>query len=379
MNKQSIRDLIKRYHLGECSQEESALLESWYMDYVKSNTSSIPEIDFDTVHDQVWEKINHSIPSTTTQLFKYRNWWTVAASILVVCGFAVYFIITHGGIEPVYVNNLKQINPGTSKAILTLGDGTKVVLNDSAKRELARESNVVVTRTGKGQVTYSFLKSDKITGGVGVFNTIQTPRGGEYNIVLPDGTRVSLNSASSLKFPVTFSHAERRVILQGEAYFEVAHDKNKPFKVVSNQQETEVLGTHFNISNYPEDAYISTTLLQGKIMVHDQRSQSSKVLVPGQQSLNKDGIYKVSEVDTMDAVAWKNGLFRFNEESLVSIMNKISRWYDVDIVYLDNGLRDETYYGVINKFSKVSEILAMLERVGNAKFMLKGNHIVVSK
>lgn len=267
------------------------------------------------------------------------------------------------------------IAPGTNKAVLTLANGKQISLNDAEAGELANEGNVSIRKTGTGQLIYDLSNSssgDKESAG---YNTIQTPKGGAYHVILPDGTLVWLNSASSMTFPTKFS-TNREVSLKGEAYFEVAHRKKTPFHVNVKGSKVEVLGTHFNISAYSDDAEVATTLLEGSVSVSKNNRKS--LLVPGQQSLIMDGSDRivVRTVNTEDVMAWHNGYFRFNDEDIKSILKKVSRWYDVEVEYR-NSKPSQKLGGMSYRTKSLNDLLDQLEKIGNLHFKLEGRRIIV--
>jgi len=201
--------------------------------------------------------------------------------------------------------------------------------------------------------------------------------GGEYQVVLADGTKVWLNALSSIRFPTSFKGSERKVEITGEAYFEVAKNARMPFRVIGGSQTVEVLGTHFNINAYPDESAVATTLLEGsvKVAMHDGQA---KVLKPGEQALifKENNSFRVKEVDAEDAVAWKNGYFQFNDDDLKTIMNQLSRWYNVEIVYQQANL-DQKFGGTISRSKNLSQVLRILELTGNVRFRVEGRRITV--
>jgi len=208
------------------------------------------------------------------------------------------------------------------------------------------------------------------------YNKIEIPAGGQYQVVLPDGTRVWLNSSSWLRFPVHFSSKERRVELSGEAYFQVQRDPAAPFRISSLRQEIEVLGTQFNVHAYPDETHIRTTLVDGAVRV--TAGGKSVLLAPKEEADLGDGLH-VSQADVEAAVAWKNGYFRCVDQPLEIIMKQVSRWYNVKVAYEDEKMKDETFGILSNKFSNISVLLKMMEKTGNAKFTVNGSTVVVSR
>ncbi|WP_432327294.1 FecR family protein [Mucilaginibacter sp. P25] len=197
--------------------------------------------------------------------------------------------------------------PGGNKAILTLGDGSTIVLNGAKIGKLARQDNILIKKAADGQISYRDVVVDFHPSKNIIYNTATTPQGGQYQFILADGTKVWLNASSSIKYPVVFNGNERRVELTGEAYFEVAHNAKKPFKVISNGQTVEVLGTHFNINAYNDEQAVKTTLLEGSVKV--SAGKVSNIIKPGQQARFDHGLIDVMNVDADEVVAWKNGFF----------------------------------------------------------------------
>jgi len=277
---------------------------------------------------------------------------------------------------------LPGIAPGGNKAILTLANGTQIALNDLSNGKIANESGLSITKVADGQLIYTLQNPENAAGKnkntASEFNTISTPRGGQYQVNLPDGSKVWLNSASSLKFPTAFLNHERKVELIGEAYFEISpYEQNQEslaFKVISSSekgrnQEVKVLGTHFNIQAYGNENAIKTTLLEGRVQVTNLNSRAVNILSPGQQAiLNADKI-KIAQVNLDEVMAWKNGNFMFNNMSLNDIMKQLERWYDVEVNY--DQIPDTHYHGFISRQVSLSQVLDMLELTGNLKFRIE--------
>jgi len=268
-----------------------------------------------------------------------------------------------------------SIATGGNKASLILSDGTTIVLDDAANGLLTTQAGIKISKTTDGQLKYD--ASRPLQSHTSGFNTIHTPRGGQYQVVLPDGSSVWLNAASSLKFPTVFSGNERKVELTGEAYFEVAKNKANPFIVTSGNQTLEVLGTHFNVNAYQDDGKIRTTLLEGSIKVSHTKTNAFSLLVPGQQAQLEKEI-RVTKVDVHQSIAWKRGYFAFAGENIKTLMQQISRWYDVEVEYEGN-LTTEGFVGSMSRFENVSEVLHMLELTGMVHFKIDGRKIIVSQ
>jgi len=265
-----------------------------------------------------------------------------------------------------------DVYPGTNKAILTLADGSTISLNDAGNGALAEQGNTKVLKFD-GKLTYKPQEnqSQKI-----LFNTITTPRGGQYQVALPDGTQVWLNATSSIRFPTFFSGNERKVELTGEAYFEVAKNADMPFRVKVRNAEVMVLGTHFNIMAYDEEEVLKTTLLEGSVQFIS--SGSNTVLKPGQQSqLKPDGNVGVTgNVNLDEVIAWKNGMFNFAGADIRTVMRQLSRWYDVEIIY-EEKLLAELFHADIPRNTNLSETLKALELTGKVHFRIEDKKIIV--
>lgn len=263
-----------------------------------------------------------------------------------------------------------QVIPGGNKAVLTLADGSTITLDSAANGALARQGNVQVRN---GQLAYKAGGSH--TSGAVEYNMLAIPRGGQFRVTLPDGTNVWINAASSLRYPTTFHGADRTVELTGEAYFEVAKMPEKPFRVKVRNMDVQVLGTHFNVMAYTEEATVQTTLLEGAVKVHT--AGGGTALRPGQQ-LRLDQAGQVAVIDNVDLdeiVAWKNGYFRFNHEKLPGVMRQIARWYDVDIAYEGN-IPDREFGGKISRSSSIEEVLKILE-LSKVHFRIEKKKIIV--
>lgn len=329
---------------------------------------------------------------TTTQLLqkttiprskRFRKGVAAAALLLLLAGAAFFYLQKQTVKAPptaMASKGTKDIQPGKTGAILTLADGSTIVLDSAKQGALAKQSGTSVVKTAAGALTYD-VTDHPGTANI-TWNTITTPRGAQYEVVLPDGTHVWLNAATTLKYPVAFPEGtDRKVILSGEAYFEVNSDAQAPFKVAvhtqhNNDGEVTVLGTRFNIMAYDDEAAVRTTLLEGAVMV--SRSGNSKKLTPGQQAifpLETSGSILVENTDTEIAIAWKKGFFRFDQRQLPAIMRQISRWYDVDIAY-EGKVPDIVFGGGIDKNLPLSRILSALEKYG-IRFETNGRKINV--
>ena len=307
----------------------------------------------------------------------------VAAASLILCLSIGGYFIFHQKNAVKYAGNTKyDIKHGSNGAVLTLANGRKIILEETQVGEITRQNGADLHKAGDSLLVY---QSGKTTTAGNYYNTLETPRGKQYAVVLPDGSKVWLNAASSLKYPTAFSGRDRTVELTGEAYFEVAHNKAKPFKVLTHGQTVEVLGTHFNIKAYADEPATWTTLLQGSVKVENNRHQAA-ILIPGQQEVNgHDGAMQMlRKIDTDAVLDWKNGEFVFTGESLESIMRKVSRWYDTEVEYKDEALKKEHFFGSVSKWSSASDVLDELALTGTVKFTIvegpqKERRIIVTK
>jgi transmembrane sensor len=276
-----------------------------------------------------------------------------------------------------------DIAPGGNKAILTLANGGKIYISDVKKGIITNQAGIQVAKNKNGQIVYvvnhSANGASNYTSGEIAYNTLTTPRGGQSSVTLSDGTIAYLDAASSIKFPVVFHGNERRVAITGQVYFEVVHNAAKPFRVDVKGETIEDIGTSFNINAYDDEPVIKTTLLSGKIKI--SKGNETATLLPGQQAVTSANVNSIhiKNVDTEEAKAWKEGYFIFNNESLGSIMRKISRWYDADVVYPGGQDLDVEYWGTMTRYGNVSKVLNMLEITGDVKFRIDGKKIIVLK
>jgi len=371
MQKKNAQDLLQKYTAGLCNEEEKAIIEGWYLHMLEEGRYPDHQ-EIESSKAAVWK----SLPVNKARGIRlnFIRKLSIAAALLVCLGTAFYFYIpkTNAGLPQ---NAKHDIPPGGNKATLILADGRKITLDDASTGKIAEQAGLIVTKTADGQLLFQ-IKEVKSINPLAC-NSIITPRGGQYQVQLPDGTKVWLNTASSLRFPTAFVANERNVILTGEAYFEVAKNPDRPFTVSTQAQKVEVLGTHFNINSYVDEQVTKTTLFEGAVKVLPKGSLSSKILKPGEQSTLKAEKLQVELVDMEEILAWKNGLFVFNDESLESIMRKISRWYNVDIEYASDAVKSEPFGGSISRFGNVSQILHMLEITGHVRFKILPNRILV--
>jgi transmembrane sensor len=380
MKNKRAKKLISRYLEGKGNPKDASLVESWYLEETKDRPEDIDPLDYPEMEKVLWENISQQ--NSIKYPFKKTLYWSAAAAaVIAILGVSLYFkkpTTSRGNLTDFAKTDLPA---GGNKAILTLANGSKIVLEDALRGTIAKQSGILITKTADGQLVYTQQANLRSAdaGGSAALNTIETPKGGQYQINLPDGTKVWLNAASSLSYPARFSGQQRRVILKGEAYFEVAKNKKMPFIVNSERQNIEVLGTHFNVNAYADEQTTKTTLAEGSVKVSlTNNSGDTQILTPGQQAV-VDRQIKVRSVDVEEALAWKEGIFMFNNENLESILRKVSRWYNVDIEFQQNELRKKSFNGTVSRFDRVSQILKTLELTESVHFKIEGRKIIVLK
>ncbi|SFD22738.1 FecR family protein [Chitinophaga sp. CF118] len=375
MNEQ-LTELFKLYFEGTATETERQELMALVMES--------DDVLLESVMRQRWEALQGTAVQTPSgahvlaaildkqvrmRPVRQRWYWAAAAAVLFLVSIGSYFQLKNQK-EIAGVAKKEKVTPGYERATLTLDDGSTVQLDSAGNRTLQQGGSLV--RQQGGQLVYvASAAKDAMT-----YNTLRTPRGGQFKVTLPDGTRVWLNAASSIRYPTTFLGQERRVEMSGEAYFEVAKNEEKPFKVSANgKAEVKVLGTHFNINAYPDEGIIKTTLLEGVVSMSNPTNQPV-LLKPGQQAAAGQADIKIVNDANIDQVmAWRYGLFNFDRSNLESVMNELSRWYDVDVRY-EGQVSSRTFRGKIKRDLSLAQVLEALQEV-NIKFRIEGKTIVV--
>lgn len=367
---------ILRYLRHELSVTEEAEFLQWlaenpeqqaFVNALCTGDGMEEELQFmeDSHQEEDWLALQKRINPAPIPVFPlWRRLVSIAAVLLILCAAGFYFYAEYAAKPRIIIQDLakQDIKAGGNKAYLTLADGKQIVLTDLENGKVAEQAGLSITKMADGKLRYE-LKEDPAgkgsQNGEVLYNTISTPAGGQYQVVLPDGSRVWLNAASSLTYATSLaSLKERSVTLTGEAYFEVAKDQfKKPFVVKSGSQEVEVMGTHFNISSYAQEPVVATTLLEGRVKVKRSGAFES-ILEPGEQSLVGKGI-EVHKVDTSTAVAWKNGLFKFENANIYTVMNQFARWYNFEVAY-EGKVPDNKFNGEIYRNLNASKALKML-------------------
>lgn len=384
-------ELLDKYKKGICTPQEKAAVENWYNQQSEMTSDDLDEPDYDQTRKEIWtalqsrriKALNENKDKSVIGL--KRHYLSIAASLLIVVAAGLFFLMYKRQEQPLKTSEQASIaRPGGNKAYLTLSNGKRIVLNDTLSGTLAVHAGVKITKTANGQIACEVIPGK--AGDPLKYNTLEAPKGGQYQITLVDGTKIWLNAASVLRYPSQFAGKERKVELTGEAYFEVAKSKTKSFVVVSKQQEVQVLGTHFNINAYEGEAGIKTTLVEGSVKITASSSSQKReaamelddvILKPGQQSTVKDNRINIKEVDTEEAIAWKNGYFTFENDNLEMIMRKLERWYDVEVTYTGRISNRVKVMGSISRNTELPELLKMLESTDKFKFKTEGRRITV--
>lgn len=374
--------LQKAKATGMGMEESKSILESYWIKATETNSGV--EMDKDAKFKILMEQLKETAPIIAMPAKNRRTiFYYIAAAVIALfiigAGSYLFFIKdTKKEIAKVSVPEIKvtkDMLPGKNGAILTLSNGAQIVLDSSKNGTLAVQGNTNIIRKD-GQILYDHqsIATDEV-----LYNTMTTPKGRQYELVLSDGSKIWLNAASSIRYPTVFTGKERKVEITGEVYFEIAHNAEKPFKVTANGMEVSVLGTHFNINSYGDEATIKTTLLEGSVKII--KNNNSCILVPGQQAQIANNasenvkIKVLTEVDLDAVLAWKNGYFSFGETDLATMMRQIGRWYDMEIVYAAK-IPDRRFGGEISRNTNLLGVLKILEE-SKVYFKIDGNKIIV--
>jgi ferric-dicitrate binding protein FerR (iron transport regulator) len=411
VHKQRIQHLLQLYATNQASREEVEELFEWLKEQESDDAlkkfifdAADKEVQNTTLHQSDWDRIWQSVESATranTPAKIVRPFWpssrlargmTAAALVLVMAGFAWFYFSPHKPTSSPVVSAVtikKDISPGGNKALLTLGDGTTIVLDTVQTGLLALQGQTKVIKQNTGQLIYNSVSTSEQKAGEVLYNTVTTPHGGQFQLVLPDGTKVWLNAGSSLCFPATFSAPERIVKLTGEAYFEVAHARlhgvKRPFivsvlpaKGAAPRGQIEVLGTHFNVNAYEDEEAIKTTLLEGKVKVENKSAigkGESGILKPGEQAVLPHANSPLTidhSPNIQQVIAWKNGYFRYKETSIRELMRQVERWYNVEVEFKTDRT-DQYFTGIVSRSQNISALLQTLELTGTVHFQID-NH-----
>lgn len=404
LSKEQLEELYNKYVQNKCTQQElDALINELGFEGENVQDDTITQLfnatwDGLDVFPDKYQLPELSLPQAiayetpVVNMYPVKRRWrqvAAAASILLVLGVAAYWVVRTRETNPATItaSTIKDISPGGNKAILILADNSTIVLDSAANGKLAQQGQATITKSNDGQLSYTLPTSREGRGEAQkpLFNTLRTPRGGQYQLVLPDGSKVWLNAASAITYPTSFTGKERRISIDGEAYLEVVHNAKMPFIVELStgnpglkpeRSQVEVLGTHFNVHAYSDEAAEKITLIEGKVKVSRQQSA---ILKPGEQAvLAANSPITINHTPNIEEVlAWKNGLFNFNNADIESIMKQVERWYDVDVVY--EGAKPEGHFrGKVPRNVMASEMLKIIEASG-IHFRIENKKIIIMK
>ena len=388
MKQEEVQKLVEKYLHGTASEEETHRLFNWYKSELNvERTLDLDEFEdeedfketlFSGIHISDLKNENH----TRSKIYSLA----AAACVLLFMVSGLYFYNKSNTVKPnvtqkvVVRKNTNDIKAGGVKAILTLADGKQVILDDSKNGIVIDQGGIKIHKNSKGVIEYSLTErlnqdytEDKEPQVV--YNTIQTPAGGKFQLNLADGSKVWLNSESSLRFPVFFSGDSREVQLEGEAYFEVSKDQHKKFSVRSGNQTVEVLGTHFNINAYANEPSMTTTLIEGAVKVIEMNTNKSQILKPGEQAIVSKDIKVQHKEDIQADLAWKEGYFNFENANIETVMRQLGRAYGITTRY-ETSMPETHFEGAISTNLSLLEVLDILQK-SNIHFRLEGREVVV--
>ncbi len=358
MTNKDAEELLRKFEQGLCTEDEIALLESWYVAFNEESNLIISDDELVSAESRMMQALN--LP-----MHKIIPMWSkiaVAASLVIVCACSYYFFSLSNHNNNAVSAKVQHIGPGGNNAVLILEGGDRIDLEQSASGRLAQDAGIAIVKRESGKLEYDAGAGSVNQKGKAGFNTILTPRGGTYQVVLSDGSKVWLNSESSIKFPTCFIGTERHVELQGEAYFEVAKDASKPFIVKVDKQSVRVLGTTFNVNSYINEKVITTTLVEGAVKVSNNTNHL--VLKAGQQAIAAaDNKFLLKTVDVNEFLAWRNGMFSFNKANLETVMRQFERWYDIEVEFEANA-PEISFTGKIYRNLNLNEALNNLSFLG---------------
>ncbi|WP_316814487.1 FecR family protein [Pedobacter nyackensis] len=378
MAKKNIQDILEKVDTGKFGPKEEQAAKLWLFQLNQNKVLNHSDEKLQEVSDKMWAVIEQQHDAKPAKQRLNQLWFRVAgmAAAIAFIALGVYFFNYKSKTGTNGTNlTVQDVIPGNVGATLTLANGKKIKLSDAVNGELAKEAGVTISKSSDGKLVYEIKGSDAHPNKI---NTLSTAKGETYQVRLPDGSLVYLNAASSLTYSTSLVENGKRIVrLSGEGYFEIAKDKAHPFIVKTDHQQVEVLGTHFNINCYADEPDTKTTLVEGSVKVSN--NQHVSVLNPNQQSSSTDRGISIKNVNAEDEISWKEGIFLFQDETLASIMRRISRWYDVDVVYADGVDKDQLLGGGISRYNNVSVVLEMLESTTNIHFKIEGRRIFVMK
>jgi transmembrane sensor len=387
LSNEQVELLAEKKLLGTITPEEQTLLDHWIVEQERTEGNMVwnsGDENEEALKLRLFTRIKETTGIGQPAKVVTMKWWkvAVAASIIGIIGFAVYFIINNEKAivsDPSSIVSTDVTAPTSNRAQIKLADGSIVYLDSAANGELITANGVQVVKTSDGKIIYNDSRLPTADSRL-VFNTLTNPRGSKViDITLADGSRVWLNAGSSLTYPVAFTDKERKVSVNGEAYFEIAHNENKPFIVSKGETSVTVLGTHFNVNAYDDESNIKVTLLEGSVKVSSVVRGPSSILRPGQQAVvtHDSRLTTHDGIDLETVMAWKEDRFVFDHDELPAIMRQLSRWYNVDVSY-EGAIPKNKFSGIISRQRNASAVLAMLKATGSINFRIEGNKLIVT-
>lgn len=389
-NQQQLEALFQKYLDRKCTEQEVRQLVA-YFDVPQNETALKAAIleyfenrqeaqsHDPATEDRALAEVHKNLLAHIERRHPVRRLWpriAAAASILLILSAGGYILLHKSPQQQIAQNQTNDVLPGTNHALLKIGHNRTVILDNAGKGLIAQQGNTAIIKTANGTVVYSGATASYEP----VYDTLIVPAGAKpYHLTLADGSKLLVNVASKVRFPESFGNKERRIdMLGGEAFFEVSHDAARPLSVYVKGLIVKDLGTQFNIDAYDDEAVIKTTLTQGSLSV--SKGDQTATLIPGQQAVTgRTGRVKIiKDANTEEALAWKDGMFRFDSTPLADIMKQVARWYDVEVVYQDDALKAKTFFAVSTRFAKVSTLLGNLEKIGGVKFKIEGKKIIVT-
>jgi ferric-dicitrate binding protein FerR (iron transport regulator) len=374
-NNEDLLKLFDRITDGQASDEDISEYNRWCHSLQAKN---LPVPDMEKITAEMLQKIREQIHDTS-KTYRLQLWVKIAAAACIALLLAIggHYIIQTPKSGPIAQTRSQDVAPGGNKAVLTLANGQTIILDNAHAGQLTSQGNSKITKVNNGLIAYQPGTSTGSGPAAMQYNTLAVPRGGQYQLILPDGTKVWLNAASSIRYPAAFTGTERRVAITGEAYMEVAKDVNRPFIVTTRHSDITVLGTRFNVMAYSNEPVVNTTLLEGSIKVSLPGEKQSIMIEPGEQASvgNTSSDIQVNKVNADDAAAWIHGLLSLNDVSVQEFMDQLSRWYDVDIEYAGK-VPPKKFGGMINRNAHLSDVLSALN-VAGIHTKLEGKKIIV--
>lgn len=380
-NEQELKDILSHFEQSEQNPELKLMIRK-ELEHTGSEYERLPQVEsiLRKLDDAIDTKIINTTPKRISLFQKVTYRYSAAAVLFLLLSAGLFYSSIRLNLFDRYKSEYyNDVAPGTNRALLTLADGKKIQLDEALNGTLSSQSGILISKTANGQLRYQVSAATKTGEAKAAYNTISTPKGGTYEVILSDGTVVVLNAGSSLSFPISFGDKkDRHVILNGEAYFEVAHRRNQPFYVKSGDQLISVLGTHFNVNAYTDEHSVKTTLLQGSIQVSYPDGRNA-LLKPGQQAYVANGKLAVKDVNAESAIDWKKGEMDVKDEDFQATMRKIARWYDVDVVFLEDAPADLKLGGIISREKSIVTVLKVMELTGKVHFKVEGRRVTVMR